>query len=135
MVFTHICIQIAIIRLYLQILIYEYITHQKYYPREIWHYKQANTEIIRRAITDFNWNRAFLSTNAKEKVSIFSNTIMNILNNLIPHETIVCDDKDPAWFNKAIKSLNQRKKALSKNTAKAIAKSSYCSAKDFFKKN
>ena len=27
MVFTHICIQIAIIRLYLQILIYEYITH------------------------------------------------------------------------------------------------------------
>ena len=24
------------------------------YPREIWHYKQANTELIRRAITDFN---------------------------------------------------------------------------------
>ena len=60
---------------------------------------------------------------------------MNILNNLIPHETIVCDDKDPSWFNKAIKSLNQRKKTLSKNTAKAIAKSSYYSAKDFFKKN
>ena len=24
------------------------------YPRKIWHYKEANTELIRRAITDFN---------------------------------------------------------------------------------
>ena len=32
------------------------------YPREMWHYKQANTELIRRAITDFNWDRAFLHT-------------------------------------------------------------------------
>ena len=48
-------------------------------PREIWHYKKVNTELIRRAITHFNWDRAFLKTNVNEKVSIFSNTIMNIL--------------------------------------------------------
>ena len=59
------------------------------YPREIWHYKQANTELIRRAITDFNWDRAFPNTNVNEKVSIFSNTILNILSNFIPHETIL----------------------------------------------
>ena len=35
---------------------------------------------------------------------------MNILSNVIPHETIVCDDKDPPWFNKAIKFLIQDKK-------------------------
>ena len=80
------------------------------YPREIWHYKQANTELIRRAITDFNWDRAFLNTNVNEKVSIFSSTILNILSNFIPHETIVCDDKDPPWFNRTIKSLIQEKK-------------------------
>ena len=56
------------------------------YPREIWHNKQANTELIRRAITDFKWDRAFLSTNVNEKLSIFSNTIMNILSNFTPHE-------------------------------------------------
>ena len=77
------------------------------YPREIWHYKQANSELIRRAISNFNWNRAFLNTNVNEKVSIFVSTVMNILSNFIPHETIVCDDKDPPWFNKAIKSLIQ----------------------------
>ena len=62
---------------------------QIYYPppylREIWHYKQANTELIRQAITDFNWDRAFLNTNVNEKLSIFSNTILNILSNFIPH--------------------------------------------------
>ena len=75
------------------------------YPREFWHYKQANTELIRRAITDFNWDRAFLNTNVNEKVSIFSSTILNILSNFIPHETINCDDKDPP-----IKFLIQEKK-------------------------
>ena len=86
---------------------------QIYYPpyqQEIWHYKQANTELRRRAVTDFNWDRAFLNTNVNEKVSIFSSTILNILSNFIPLETIVFDDKDPPWFNRTIKSLIQEKK-------------------------
>ena len=95
------------------------------YPREIWHYKQANTERIRRAITDFNQDRAFLNINVNEKVSISSNTILKILSNFTPHETIVSDDKDPAWFNRAIKSLIQEKKADSINTAKAKITSTY----------
>ena len=32
------------------------------------------------------------------QVSIFSNTVLNILNNYIPHETKICDDRD---FQKA----------------------------------
>ena len=80
------------------------------YPREIWHYKQSNTKLIRRAVTDFNWDRSSLNTNNNEKFFIFSNTILNILSNFIPHETIVCGDKDPPWFNRAIKSLIQEKK-------------------------
>ena len=80
------------------------------YPREIWHYKQDSTELIERAVTDFDWNRAFLNTNVNENVSIFSNIILNMLSKFIPHETIVCDDKDPPWFNRAIKSLIQEKK-------------------------
>ena len=78
------------------------------YPREIWHYEQANTELIRRVVTDFNWDRTFLNTT--EKVSFFRNTTLNILSNFIPHETIVCNDKDPSWLNRTIKSLIQEKK-------------------------
>ena len=57
------------------------------YPREFWHYKHRNTDFIKRAISDLNWDRAFLSTYINERVSIFSNNIMNILSNFIPHET------------------------------------------------
>ena len=55
--------------------------------------------LIRRAIKEFNWERAFSNTNVNEKVDIFNRTILNILSNFIPHEIIVCNDKDPPWFN------------------------------------
>ena len=34
---------------------------------------------------------------------LFNETILNVLNNYIPHETLVCDDKDHPWFNSRIK--------------------------------
>ena len=62
------------------------------YVREVWHYKDAYTELIRRAINESNWQRAFLNTNINEKVDIFNSTVLNILSNFIPHEVVVCDD-------------------------------------------
>ena len=84
------------------------------YLREIWHYREANTRLIRRAIKEFNWERAFSNTNVNEKVDIFNRTILNILSNFIPHETIVCNDKDPPWFNNRIKTLIKEKNATYK---------------------
>ena len=82
---------------------------------EVWHYKDANTELIRRAINEVNWQRAFLITNVNEKVDIFNSTILNIFSNFIPHEFVVCDDKDPPWFNKKIRALIQEKYVAFKN--------------------
>ena len=79
------------------------------YLREIWHFREANTGLIRRAIKEFNWERALSNTSVNEKVDI-----LNILNNFIPHEIVVCDDKDPPWFNNRIKSLIQEKNATYK---------------------
>ena len=70
-----------------------------YYPLpyliKVGHYKEANADLIKRAIKNFNWEKAFSNTNINEKVSLFNKTILNILNNYIPHETIIFDDKDP----------------------------------------
>ena len=75
-----------------------------YYPpqyyREVWHYKDANIELIRKAIDGFNWQKAFSNKNVNEKVDTFNKTILNILSNLIPHETLICDNRDPPWFKK-----------------------------------
>ena len=41
------------------------------YERELWHYGQGNTERLRRAVHEFNWQRAFSSLNINERVSFF----------------------------------------------------------------
>ena len=42
-------------------------------------------------------------------------TFLNILSNFIPHKFVVCDDKDPPWFNKKIKAIIQEKYVAFKN--------------------
>ena len=77
------------------------ICHLPPYSREVCHFKEAKTDFIRRALNDFNWERAFSNTNVNEKVCnnwlSFNNSVLNVLSNFIPHETILCDDKDPRW--------------------------------------
>ena len=85
------------------------------YSREVWHFKEAKTDLIRRALNDFNWERASSNKNINEKVCIFNKFVLNVLSNFITHETILCDDKDPSWFNSRIKSLLHAKNKVFKN--------------------
>ena len=77
--------------------------------REVWHYQDSDVELIRRSLNGFDWDRAFANKHVDEKVEIFNKTVFNVLSNFIPHEVIVCDDKDPPWFNGKIKSLINEK--------------------------
>ena len=85
------------------------------YSREVWHYREANIDLIRKAISNFNWEKTFYNTNVTKKVSNVNETIVNVLSNYIPHETLTCDDKDPPWFNSRIKSLLQDKNKIYKD--------------------
>ena len=79
------------------------------YAREVWHYQDSNVDLIRRSINEFDWDRAFANKHVDEKVLIFNKTVLNVLNNFIPHEVIVCDDKDPPWFSGKIKPFINEK--------------------------
>ena len=98
-----------------------HIVYPPSYLREIWHYREGNTRLLRSAIKGFEWERAFSNTSVNEKVDIFNRTILNILSNFISHEITVCDGKDPPWFSSRIKTLIQEK-----NTTYKI----YCHNKD-----
>ena len=89
--------------------------------RKVWHYKDANTELFKRAINEFDWKRAFLNPNVNEKLDIFNSTILNILSNFIPPEFVVCDDKDLPWLKKKIRALIQEKILHLKITMTMIA--------------
>ena len=69
------------------------------YEREILHYGQRSTERIRRPVHESNWQRAFSKLNTSERASFFKKTILNIVSSFIPHETVICDDRDPPLIN------------------------------------
>ena len=90
-----------------------------YYPppylREVLHYKEANGHFIKQVINNFNCEKAFSNTNNNETVSVSDKMIFNVLSNYIPHEIIMCDDKDPSQFNSRIKCLIENKNKLCQN--------------------
>ena len=90
------------------------IYHPPQYYREVWHYKDVNIEHIRRVIDGFNWQKTFSNKNGNEKVDTFHKKILNVLSNFRPHETIICDDRSPPWFNNKVKSLIKEKNATFK---------------------
>ena len=65
------------------------------YEGTVWYYERANTELIRRATDQFDWIRALSNVNVDEKVYFFTKTLLNIIQNFIPHKTIICDDRNP----------------------------------------
>ena len=75
------------------------------HEREIWHYEKANVDQFRRSVDEFLWERCFANTSVDNKVHMFNKTIQNIMSHYIPHETIICDDRDPHWINKDITQL------------------------------
>ena len=79
------------------------------YEREVRHFKNANVDHIGKAINGFQWEKSFQNMNVNDMVHLFNRTIKNILHNFIPHGTITCHDRDPAWINNSIKCLIQDK--------------------------
>ena len=80
------------------------------YFRDVWGYRDANTDLIRRAIAMFDWNRAFI--NANVNVFILQKTILNILSHFIPRETLTNDDKEFLWFTKKKKKKSSKRKTM-----------------------
>ena len=75
------------------------------YQREIWYYQKANTDQIRKALKQFSWDRSFKNLSVNEMVFLFNRTIKNIFSNYIPHETIICEDRNSPWIKNRVKEL------------------------------
>ena len=82
------------------------------YERLIWKYEKANADLIKRAIKDFDWENKLSLIDINDQVVLFNETIVNIMSNFIPNETITFDDRDPPWLNKNIKNMINYKNAI-----------------------
>ena len=81
------------------------------YERFIWDYKNADIPSINRAIDIFDWVNSLEGKNAHEQVHFFNKTIFH---NYIPNKTILCNDKDPRWFNNEIRKILTMKNEIFK---------------------
>ena len=83
------------------------------YVHEVWDYSKANAENIKKAISSFNWNKAFENLSIDAKVELLNETLLNIFRNYIPNKKIKCDYRQPPWMNDNIKrKLKQRTKLI-----------------------
>ena len=92
--------------------------------------EKANVDHIRRAIEVFSWEKCFTNTSVNSKVYMFNKTIKNIMSNYIPHETIICNDRDPSWINKDIKQPALEIREKSRRQKIAVAMSEFISKSD-----
>ena len=75
------------------------------YERTMWYFSRKKSDHIKKAINLFVWESSLNNLDVNEQVSVFNETIMNIMSNFVPNELITCDDRDPPWMNRYIKNL------------------------------
>ena len=51
------------------------------YVREVWDHEKANIENIKKAISNFHWNKVFENLSVDEKVDFLNRTLLNIFRN------------------------------------------------------
>ena len=83
------------------------------YKRHIWNYNRANTTLLNRSISNFDWtNELNKFSDPSEQVDFFNNTLLNIFSNFIPNEIKTIRPKDPPWFNMHIRQLLRKQNNL-----------------------
>ena len=80
--------------------------------REIWDYKNADAEGIQKAISNFDWSKAFRNKNPNKNCKLLTDTLMNIFRNYIPHKNKKFDYKTREWMNSLIISVLKKGRYL-----------------------
>ena len=68
------------------------------YERTMWHFSQANSDRIKKAVDLFDWESALINLDVNEQVPVFNDTIINIMLSFVPNEVIICDNRVPPWM-------------------------------------
>ena len=73
------------------------------YERVAWRYQNADTNLVKRTYNELNWEDFLSNNDVKSLVSLFKNTLSNIMSTFVCHESKVFDDKDPPWVSTKVK--------------------------------
>ena len=88
------------------------------YKRKIWDFSKADSQAIRRALGNIDWERVFTGMNIDEKVTYLSDCVLNVFSNLVPNKIVTVRDKDAIWMTPEIKKLILEKAKIYKRFVK-----------------
>ena len=75
------------------------------YDWTVWHFPQANSDHIKRAVDLFNCESALIDLDVNEQVFVSNDAITNIMSNFLPNKIISFENRDSPWMNCHIKNL------------------------------
>ena len=83
--------------------------------RLVWHYDKANSDLINRAISDFQWDfHVNKLPNPNSQMKFLNKTILNIITNFVPSSSIMSNIREPKWVTRYIKNLLKKQKKFYK---------------------
>ena len=83
--------------------------------RLVWHYDKANSDLINRAIFDFQWDSHLNKLpSPNSQVKFLNKTILNIITNFAPSSSIMSNINEPKWVTRYIKNLLRKQKKFYK---------------------
>ena len=75
------------------------------YEKRVQRYKYLNTVQIKNALASFNWQQALSNISIDKKISVPTETIINVMSNYVLSETKAFYDQDLSWMNAEIENL------------------------------
>ena len=86
------------------------------YERKVWHFNRANVNAIKMSMTNFPWlQHLSLNRDPNWQLKTFTDTVLNIMANFVPHETKNIIPRNSPWITKQLKTMLNRKNRLFRN--------------------
>ena len=82
------------------------------YKRKIWDFSRADTVLIRRAVGMVDWDGYFEGLDVDGRVSLLTDTIINIISNFVPNKIITVRNKDAMWMTTEVKRALREKSKI-----------------------
>ena len=68
------------------------------YERLVWDYDKANTESIKQAVIQINWQNLFLNKDVHQQVRTLNDIAINVFSNFVPNKIVTFVDRGPPWM-------------------------------------
>ena len=80
------------------------------YKRRLWHYRRANTDLIRQSLNTVDWDANLLARahDVKLQVSFLTDVVKNIFSNFVPFSVVIVKPREPPWMSRNIKTYYNR---------------------------